>query len=51
MTEQNYKELTAVLKESGIPLDIQKELQRLVDKEYINHTEQNGEDILNRVIQ
>ena len=44
MTEQNYKELTAVLKESGIPLDIQKELQRLVDKEYINHTEQNGED-------
>ena len=48
MTEQNYKELTAVLKESGIPLDIQKELQRLVDKEYINHTEQNGEDKIMR---
>lgn len=48
MREQNYKELTAVLKESGIPLDIQKELQRLVDKEYINHTEQNGEDKIMR---
>ena len=44
MTEENYKELTAAVKESGIPLQMQKELQRLVDKEYINHTEQNGED-------
>ncbi len=33
MTEQNYKELTAAVKESGIPLQIQKELQRLIDKE------------------
>lgn len=44
MTEQEYKELTAAVKESGMPLQMQKELQRLVDKEYVNHTEQNGED-------
>ena len=44
MTEQEYKELTAAVKESGIALQMQKELQRLVDEEYINHTEQNGED-------
>ena len=35
MDEQTYKELTAAVKESGIPLDIQKELQKLIDKEYI----------------
>ena len=33
MTEQEYKELTAAVKESGIPLQLQKELQRLIDKE------------------
>lgn len=44
MTEENYKEITAAVKESGMPLQMQKELQRLVDKEYVNHTEQNGED-------
>ena len=33
--EQKYKELAAAVKESGIPLDIQKELQKLIDKEYI----------------
>ena len=33
--EQEYKELAAAVKESGIPLDIQKELQKLIDKEYI----------------
>ena len=33
MTEQNYKELTAAVRESGIPLQLQKELQRLIDKE------------------
>ena len=41
---QRYKELTKAVKESGIPLDLQKELQRLLDKEYVNKTEQNGED-------
>lgn len=33
--EQEYKELAAAVKESGIPLDIQKELQKLIDKEHI----------------
>lgn len=36
MDEQNYREYTKVIKESGIPLDMQKELQRLVDKEYLH---------------
>lgn len=35
MDEQNYKEYTKVLKESGIPLDMQKELQRLIDQEHL----------------
>lgn len=34
MTEQDYKELIMAVKESGIPLDMQKILQRLVDKEF-----------------
>lgn len=34
MTKQNYKELTAAVKESGIPLQMQKELQVLIDKEF-----------------
>lgn len=34
MTEQVFKELTMTVKESGIPLDLQKILQRLVDKEF-----------------
>ena len=34
MTEQDFKELTTAVKESGIPLDLQKILQRLVDKEF-----------------
>ena len=33
MSEQTYKELTAAVRESGIPLQLQKELQRLIDKE------------------
>lgn len=33
MTEQTYKELTAAVRESGIPLPLQKELQRLIDEE------------------
>ena len=37
MTEENYKELTAAVKESGIPLQMQKELQRLLDKEFIEN--------------
>ena len=34
MDEQTYKELTAAVKESGIPLDYQEELQGLLDEEY-----------------
>lgn len=34
MTKQNYKELTTAVKESGIPLQMQKELQGLIDKEF-----------------
>lgn len=34
MTKQNYKELTEALKHSEIPLQMQKELQRLIDKEF-----------------
>ena len=33
MDEQNYREYSKILKESGIPLDMQKELQRLIDQE------------------
>lgn len=36
MTEQDYKEKTAAVKESGIPLQMQKELQVLIDKEFNN---------------
>ncbi len=32
--EQEYKELTAAVKESGIAFKLQKELQKLIDKEY-----------------
>ena len=39
MTEENYKEITAAVKESGIPLQMQKELQRLLDKEFIENEE------------
>lgn len=39
MTEKNYKEITAAVKESGIPLQMQKELQRLLDKEFIENEE------------
>lgn len=34
MIEQDYKEMITAVKESGIPLDMQKILQRLVDKEF-----------------
>lgn len=34
MTEQDFKELTTAVKESGIPLDLQKILQRLVDEKF-----------------
>ena len=33
--EQKYKELTAAVKESGIALDLQKELQGLLDEKYL----------------
>ena len=39
MTEENYKEITAAVKESGIPLQMQKELQRLLDKQFIENEE------------
>ena len=39
MTEQSYKEITVAIKYSGIPLDIQKELQRLVEREFIKEGE------------
>lgn len=39
MTEQSYKELTAAVKESGIALPMQKELQKLIDKEFNKGTE------------
>lgn len=39
MTEQSYKEITVAIKYSGIPLDIQKELQSLVDREFIKEGE------------
>lgn len=41
--EQEYKELTAAVKESGIALKLQKELQRLIDQEFIR-TEQNKKE-------
>ena len=34
--EQEYKEWTMAIKESGMPLQIQKNMQRLVDQDYIN---------------
>lgn len=39
MTEQSYKEITIAIKYSGIPLDIQKELQNLLDREFIKEEE------------
>lgn len=43
MDEQNYREYTKVLKESGIPLDMQKYFQKFLDQEYYK-----GENILQR---
>lgn len=39
MTEQEYKELTAAVKESGIAFKLQKEIQRLIDKEFVENKE------------
>lgn len=33
---QKYKEITRAVKESGIALDMQKELQGLLDEKYLN---------------
>lgn len=44
MTEQSYKEITVAIKYSGIPLDIQKELQSLVDREFIKEEESEEGD-------
>ena len=38
MDKQNYREISKAVKESGMPLPIQKELQRLLDKELIAST-------------
>lgn len=43
MEEQEYKELTEAVKQSGIALKLQKELQRSIDKEFIR-TEQNKKE-------
>lgn len=37
MTEQEYKEMTLALKHSEIPLGVQKEFQRLLDKEFVQN--------------
>lgn len=34
--EQEYRETIMAIKESGMPLQIQKNMQRLVDQDYIN---------------
>ena len=39
MTEQEYKELTAIIKHSDISLKDQKKLQRLLDNEYFKKKE------------
>lgn len=39
MTKENYKELKAAVRESGIPLQMQRQLQRLLDKEFIENEE------------
>lgn len=44
MTEQSYKEITIAIKYSGIPLDIQKELQSLLDREFIKEEESEEGD-------
>lgn len=37
MTEQEYKEMTLALKHSEIPLGMQKEFLRLLDKEFVEN--------------
>lgn len=44
MTEQSYKEITVAIKHSSIPLDIQKEIQSLVDREFIKGEESEEGD-------
>ena len=44
MTEQSYKELTAAVKESGIALPMQKELQKLIDKEFNKGTKKKKKE-------
>lgn len=43
MTEQDYKELTAAVKESSMALPYQKEIQRLIDKEFIENEEKQDD--------
>lgn len=43
MDKQNYRELSKAVKESGIPLDMQKELQRLLDKELMESEKKQDE--------
>lgn len=49
MTEQEYKEMTLALKHSEIPLGMQKKIQRLLDKEFVENekvapVQQKGEE-------
>ena len=37
--EQEYKELSAAVKESGIPLDLQKKIQSIIFEKYITPKE------------
>lgn len=46
MTDQDYRELTAAVKESGIALQMQKELQRLIDKELVESKRQQNKEEL-----
>ena len=50
MTEQRYKELTAAVKESGIALPMQKELQKLIDKEFNKGTEETKKESVSYTI-
>lgn len=43
MDEQIYRELSKAVKESGIPLDLQKVIQRLLDKELMESEKKQDE--------
>lgn len=51
MTEQDYRELTAAVKESGIALKMQKELQRLLDNDFFKSMTQDRQPSDQRLMQ